>query len=306
MDEQAERLFYTLALSPGEEIFLSAHYWFMFPISILIASVAMASGVEGATFFTPLFILVLGISPDIAIATGLITEVFGFASGLYAFSRKGLIDYVLGMSLLMVSVPIALSGTWFTTRVPPDLLKGTLALVLFAVAVSFLRAPKAGEVENLDASIKNEFGEERGTRCLVTKEGEKISYTPCNRFEGMAFAGLGGLFIGMISTGLGELNGYFLLQRCRVPSRVSVATTVFVVAITALCASAGHFVRIFRLGGEPFSTVLNIIVWTIPGVVIGGQLGAAIANKISQRTLELSLAFLFFCVALFTIGEIVL
>jgi uncharacterized membrane protein YfcA len=41
----------------------------------------------------------------------------------------------------------------------------------------------------------------------------------------------------MISTGLGELNGYFLLQRCRVPSKVSVATSIFVVALTALSAS---------------------------------------------------------------------
>ena len=38
----------------------------------------------------------------------------------------------------------------------------------------------------------------------------------------------------MISTGLGEMNGYFLLQRCKVPSRVSVATNVSVVAVAAL------------------------------------------------------------------------
>ena len=62
---------------------MTLEYWFMFPISILIATTAMASGVEGATFFTPLFILALRRSPKIAIGTGLITEVFGFASGLY-------------------------------------------------------------------------------------------------------------------------------------------------------------------------------------------------------------------------------
>jgi hypothetical protein len=32
----------------------------------------------------------------------------------------------------------------------------------------------------------------------------------------------------MISTGLGELNGYLLLQSCRVPSKVAVATSAFV------------------------------------------------------------------------------
>jgi hypothetical protein len=34
-------------------------------------------------------------------------------------------------------------------------------------------------------------------------------------------SGIGGLFVALVSTGLGELNDYFLLKRCEVPSRVS-------------------------------------------------------------------------------------
>lgn len=53
---------------------MTFEFWFMLSIAIVIATTAMASGVEGATFFTPLFILALGLSPEIAIGTGLITE----------------------------------------------------------------------------------------------------------------------------------------------------------------------------------------------------------------------------------------
>ncbi len=63
---------------------MTFEFWFMLPIAIMIATIAMASGVEGATFFTPLFILALGLPAEIAIGTGLITEVFGFSSGLFA------------------------------------------------------------------------------------------------------------------------------------------------------------------------------------------------------------------------------
>jgi len=113
---------------------------------------------------------------------------------------------------------------------------------LFAVAIAFLRAPEHREVELLDHAVEQEYGGEKSETCLITSEGEEIRYTVCNRTEGRLIAGVGGLFVGLISTGLGELNGYFLLQRCRVPSRVSVATSVFVVALTALTASVGHFV----------------------------------------------------------------
>lgn len=63
---------------------MTLQYGFMFPVAILIATTAMASGVEGGTFFAPVFILALRLSPEVAIGTALITEVFGFVSGLYA------------------------------------------------------------------------------------------------------------------------------------------------------------------------------------------------------------------------------
>ena len=286
--------------------FMTLDYWFMLPISVVFATIAMASGVEGATFFTPLFILALGLPPEIAIGTGLITEVFGFASGLFAYARKRLIDYKLGLALLTVTVPMALIGTWLTVYVPSDILKTILGMGLLVVAASFLRSPKPKDIVRADAGIEEEYGGEKAETCLTTKEGEKICYTVCNRTEGRLIAGVGGLFIGMISTGLGELNGYFLLQRCRVPSRVAVASSVFVVAITALVASTGHFVKFIQTGGETLNTVLSLVIFTVPGVIIGGQLGPLVSSRISQHTLERTLAILFILVAALMLGEVIL
>jgi hypothetical protein len=278
----------------------------MLPIAIMIATIAMASGVEGATFFTPLFILALGLSAEIAIGTGLITEVFGFASGLFAYNRKRLIDYKLGLSLLVVTVPMALFGTWAAGYVPADILKTILGMGLIAIAVAFLRTPEKKEVKLLDDVIEEEYGGEKGETCLVTREGKEICYTVCNRTEGRLIAGVGGMFIGMISTGLGELNGYFLLQRCRVPSAVAVATSVFVVAITALVASTGHFIKFVQTGGETLNTVLSLVIFTVPGVIIGGQLGPLVASRISQQTLERGLAILFIIVAVLMLGGVII
>lgn len=285
---------------------MSLQYWYMLPISILIATTAMASGVGGATFFSPLSILALGLPLEIAISTGLITEVFGFASGVYAYAHKRLIDYCLGLALLTATIPMALLGTWVSGWIEPDVLKVVLGVGLFAVAASFLRAPEHKDIVRMDAAIRQEYGGERAETCLVTAEGEQICYTVCNRTEGRLIAGLGGLFVGMISTGLGELNGYLLLQRCRVPSRVSVATSVFVVAITALTASAGHLAQFVQSGGSALNTVLNLVVFTVPGVILGGQLGSRVASHVPQRVLERGLGVLFILVAVLTLGEVVL
>ncbi len=285
---------------------LTLQYWFMLPIAVLIATTAMASGVGGATFFSPLLILALGLPPEIAIGTGLITEVFGFASGLFAYARKRLIDYRLGMTLLVATIPLALLGTWAAGRVEPDILKVVLGVGLFAVALSFLRTPEHKDVVRMDEAIQQEYGGETAETSLITAEGEEIRYTVCNRTEGRLIAGIGGMFVGLISTGLGELNSYFLLRRCRVPSRVSVATSVFVVAITALIASVGHLAQFVQSDVSALNTVLSLIIFTVPGVIVGGQLGSQVASRVPQRALERVLGVLFILVAALTLGEVVL
>jgi uncharacterized membrane protein YfcA len=38
-------------------------YWFLLPIAVVIAAIANGAGIGGATFFSPLFILALGLEP---------------------------------------------------------------------------------------------------------------------------------------------------------------------------------------------------------------------------------------------------
>lgn len=270
---------------------MSIEFWYMLPIGIVIATIAMGSGVGGATFFSPLFILGLGLSPELAVGSGLIVEVFGFGSGVYAYVKRQLIDYRIGGMLLSATVPAAIAGVVVAHFADPDILKLILGMGLFAVAVSFLRAPD----ETVEAALDKMAQEDPETAetCLVTAEDEEICYTVCNTTEGRLISGVGGLFVGMVSSGLGELNGYFLLQRCRVPSSVSVATSVFVVAITALVASLGHVYQVVQGGLTDLTTMGNLLLFTVPGVVIGAQLGPKLARRVPDRALEIGLGVLF-------------
>jgi len=285
---------------------MSLEFWYMLPVAVLIATIAMASGVEGATFFSPLFILALGLPPEVAIGTGLIAEVFGFGSGLYAYATRRLIDYRLGGALLIVTVPMALVGTWISGVVEPDILKAILGVGLIAVAATFLRAPSHENVVLIDSDIRREEAVKPSETCLRAAGGEEICYTVCNRTEGRLIAAVGGTFIGMISTGLGELNGYFLLQRCRVPSKVAVATSVFVVAVTALTASIGHAVQFAQGDHRELGTILTLLLFTVPGVIAGGQIGSAVARYIPQRTMTVGMGILFILVAALMLGEVIL
>ncbi len=270
---------------------MSLEFWYMLPVGIIIATIAMASGVGGATFFSPLFILGLGLSPELAVGAGLVVEVFGFSSGVYAYVRRKLIDYRVGGMLLSATVPAAIVGVVIAHYANADILKLILGMGLFAVAVSFLRSPD-DETEDALNELAHEDPDTAET-CLVTADDEEICYTVCNTTEGRLISGIGGLFVGMVSSGLGELNGYFLLQRCRVPSSVSVATSVFVVAVTALIASVGHLYQVAQGGLTGLTTMGNLLLFTVPGVVIGAQLGPAVARRVPDRVMEIALGLLF-------------
>lgn len=285
---------------------MTFEFWFMFPAALVISTLAMASGIGGATFFSPLFILALRLPPEVAIGTALITELFGFGSGLLAYGRQRVIDYKLGLLMLAATVPLAILGTLAAGVIEPDILKVILGVGLAAVAISFLHTPREQEIQQMTAAAI-EYAERQGAEtCITAKDGEKICYRVDRKVQGMITAGVGGLFVGLISTGLGELNDYFLLRRCKVPSRVGVATSVFVIAVTVLVASGSHVVRFAQAGPETLLKVASIVVFTVPGVLIGGQVGPAIASKIPDRVMELSLGVLFVTIALLTIGEVVL
>ena len=53
--------------------------WWVLPVSVCIATIALALGISGALFFSPFFLLVVGLEPSQAIGAGLMTELFGTA-----------------------------------------------------------------------------------------------------------------------------------------------------------------------------------------------------------------------------------
>lgn len=71
---------------------------------MLIATIAMATGIGGAVFFSPVFMPALRLEPSEACGAAFITELFGFNSGLVAHWKRRLIDWRLGRALLTVSM----------------------------------------------------------------------------------------------------------------------------------------------------------------------------------------------------------
>jgi uncharacterized membrane protein YfcA len=67
--------------------------WWVLPASLWIATGALSSGISGALFFSPFFLLVVGLQPAQAIGAGLTTELFGTSFGTLNYVRQRVVDY---------------------------------------------------------------------------------------------------------------------------------------------------------------------------------------------------------------------
>ena len=270
---------------------IELQFWYMFPIGTAVATVAMMSGVGGATIFTPLFLLVLKLEPAAALASGLFIEVFGFTSGVIGYLRKQLIDFSLVKRIVPFTLLGTLGGVVLSQYTPDGFIELILATILGYLAIQFFLSnkkckPVMWPCHNIDTdtTIHN--------KSLSLKQ--KLAFT------------FGGTLFGSSSSGLGEVNEYVFLERLRLQPGIASGTSVFIIAVSALIAASFHsFILLFGDTSEILFTIISILVFTVPGVVLGAQIGVRLAAKISTKKLERVLGVLYGILALILIGSLI-
>ncbi len=271
-------------------------YWYLFPIAILIATIAMSSGTDGAIFFSPLFMLGLELEPKVAIGTALVTEVFGFTSGFIAYVRAKLIDYSLAGQLLIFSVPLAIFGALVADWIPDQVLKGVFALGVLFITYHMYRDYKEEHEPGMVAGAEETVGEKR---CVIDRKGRRYDFVLKQKWLGRTFSAIGGFFVGTMSAGLAEILEYRLVSQCRVPAPVAVATTIMVVVITVFFAAGMHAYHFFHTASSAdMERIGYIVMYTIPGVLLGGQLGPWVQSKVDERQMQPVLIGLFLLISI--------
>ncbi|MBU2677239.1 MAG: sulfite exporter TauE/SafE family protein [Gammaproteobacteria bacterium] len=264
-------------------------YWFMFPVSICVATCAMLSGIGGAALFTPIFVLLFPIlgpeyvlaSTFAAISTALLTQTFGFISGFIGYYRRRMIDFDLALRFIKISAPVAVLGALVAHAVRDYILIAAYAVLVIVLAFGmlFLRGKNPSR-PNYDYPIR------------------RPEFPP----RDFALTGVGAFLTGMVSVGIGEVMISRLTRR-GVPVGTAAATSVAIVMFTILLATATLIMQLVRDGGVG-AIPWNLICYEIPGVAIGGQIGPRLQGLVKQRTMEraIGLLFVFLSIAMMTVA----
>ncbi|CAN0002694.1 unnamed protein product [Ectocarpus sp. 12 AP-2014] len=275
-------------------------YAFMFPVGILVATCAQTAGIGGAALTAPVFLLgfpLLG--PDYplhsvaaSVATAILSEAFGFSSGLLGYFRRGLIDPGSALPFILASIPSCLLGALIVPYADERVLKAIYAVFMLGLS-AYLLLDEQGSESLVPEECSVEELESGDMKAICTSEGTEYFYRKPDFGAGSGLStAFGGLMTGMLGVGIGEVVIPQLVKKNGVPLPVAAGTSILVVFLNAVAVAAGTQIGgIVSRGGEDIPW--NLIAFIVPGVVIGGQLAPKMQGRLSQRTMEKVLAGVF-------------
>jgi len=271
-------------------------YWFMFPVAVCVATTATLSGIGGAAIFTPIFMIIFPLLgpeyplPSIAASIGvvLLTATFGSSSGFLGYFRKRLVDFKSAVPFILVGAPVGVFGAVLLTSIKEyeEALRGAYALLMFVLVYVLIRRHSPAEGAPADVMPAPQIRE------IIARDGTAYSYAVPRHGIGAITTGLGGFLTGLLGVGIGEVVMPQLVKRNRLPFPVAVATSVFVV-IAVFAAASVTQISLLVAGGGLAAVPWNVVIYTVPGVIIGGQIGPRLQGKVSPRAMENAIGSLF-------------
>ncbi|MFB6092115.1 MAG: TSUP family transporter [Haloquadratum sp.] len=296
-------------------------YWWLFPFFLLGAITVNTVGISGSALFVPFFIFIFPLlahplEPETLVKVGLISESFGLSSSAIAFIQYGLVDRRLAVTLVGGAIPFVVGGALLSFFIPEPVFHAALGLALLTASYLMFKADMGHEEPSADGGddvtadggtagdLPDDAGKlgpagvesEEGEVTRVDREGGTYFYTWTGYLERFANYSVGGMFQGLAGFGIGEL-GIISMLRTDVPTRVAIGTNHIVVATTAILASIVHVFAGNVIPGihslSLASTPWNMVVFTVPATVTGGQIAPYVSNALDTGTIQKGVGVLF-------------
>lgn len=203
-------------------------------------------GAGGGFLIVPMLLLVWHLPPAQAAGTSLAVVFLNAIAGSISYARHKRIDYRAGLWFAAATLPGSIGGAFLAKYFSGRAFDITFALLLLSVAAFLLWKPVRGDTA-----------------------GERQPYS---LMLGIAIS----FFVGFVSSALGIGGGILhvpaMIHLLHFPAAIAAATSVFILMISSAVGAGTHI----TLGNVLFVPAALMGV----GVIVGAQVGAAIAKRV--------------------------
>jgi uncharacterized membrane protein YfcA len=227
------------------------------------------TGMGGGSLMTPLLILIFGIQPTTAIGTDIFYSAVTKTVGGWRHFRMKTVNMELVKWLSFGSVPAAVLGVAFVSLLQDRIGEDRLDSLVYAVLGGTLLM--VGIITLTRALILRNLVEER----------DRFDVERRHKVAAVLIGATTGFVIGITSAGSGTVIAILLIAVYRLAPKRVVGTDVFHAAILLWAAGIAHWIG----GNVDFVLAANILIGSIPGVVIG----AALSDRAPQGFIRTAL-----------------
>ena len=210
------------------------------------------TGIGGGSLMTPLLVIVIGTKPIVAVGTDIAYGALTKTLGGWRHFRSGTVDMGVALWLAIGSVPASVAGVVLVEHVESlhgkGLLWGVAGALMLTAFVTLARAlflPK-----------------------LVARERHEVRLHGFAKVGAVLRGAILGFLLGVTSVGSGSLIGLALILVFQLTPHRVVGTDVFHAAVLLWAAGLAHVVA----DNVDYGLMANILVGSLPGVVIGERL----------------------------------
>jgi uncharacterized membrane protein YfcA len=227
------------------------------------------TGMGGGSLMTPLLILIFGIQPTTAIGTDIFYSAVTKTVGGWRHFRMKTVNMELVKWLSLGSVPAAVLGVAIVSVLQDHIGEDRLDSLVYAVLGGTLLM--VGIITLTRALILRDLVVER----------DRFDVERRHKVAAVVIGATTGFVIGVTSAGSGTVIAILLIAIYRLSPKKVVGTDVFHAAVLLWAAGIAHWVG----GNVDFGLAANILIGSIPGVIIG----AALSGKAPQGFIRTAL-----------------
>jgi uncharacterized membrane protein YfcA len=245
--------------------------WKLSLAGLLIGLLVGMTGMGGGSLMTPMLVLLFGFKPTVAIGTDILHGAIFKTFGAVQHRHLGTVHARLTFWMLLGSAPMSLAGVALATSLKhrygdgfEDVAQAILGVALVVCGVAFL--------------VKAFLRTHSDDRPFLLTDRDRVT---------AVLIGLsGGFVVGLTSVGSGTWFGLAMLIFFPLTAAKIVGTDIFHAAALLWVAGIGHLIG----GNVDLAATGWLLVGSVPGVLIGGQVSVRLPDRSLRVALSLVLA----------------
>jgi uncharacterized membrane protein YfcA len=248
----------------------------IFPIAIGAGAFGSMLGLGGGIILVPALTVLMGVPIKQAVAASLVAVAATSCAGVQTYLQAGLVDWRLGVRLLIPTLCGAIAGGLLIGYIPEAAVRWLfIALVLYVLGQMLwsLRRPVAAQAARPDCR----------TQWDTRQRGIAVS-----------LSALAGAISALLGVGGGLIQVPLMHTILHAPLRCAIGTSTFLIGATASASALLYLVQ----GKLPTDYVVPATL----GIVIGARFGV----KLAQQAPTLALRLIFVGVMLYTVARLAL